>query len=212
MAREHHLLVGLTGGIGCGKSTAAAFFAELGFVRLDADQVVRDVLLPRPDIVRAVAERFGTGVLTSDGHLDRARLATAIFTNDEARRWLENLLHPQIRTYWEPLFTPTTPTRFIVEVPLLFEAGWENWFDFTICVSTDSFSQIRRLEQRGLSPTQTRQRIAKQLPLERKRELADFVLLNDGSQPFLREQVALLADRLAHPSSPNLPLTHGLAT
>ena len=94
------------------------------------------------------------------------------------------------------LFAATQGTAFIVEVPLLFEKGLENWFDFTVCVATDSETQLRRLEQRGIPREQARKRLTQQLPLARKCELADHVLLNDGTPEFLREQVDALADRL----------------
>ena len=97
---------------------------------------------------------------------------------------------------WRDIVAHSEGTAFIVEVPLLFEKGLENWFDFTICVTTDSASQLRRLEQRGIPPELAHQRLVKQLPLARKCELADHVLLNDGTPAFLREQVDALADRL----------------
>ncbi len=197
MAQGGNLIVGLTGGMGCGKSTAAALFAEHGFTRLDADQVVRDVLLRRSDIIAAVRARCGDGVIAADGQIDRARLGEIVFRDDEALRWLEGLLHPELQRHWEAIYAAARDTKFIVEVPLLFEKGLENRFDFTVCVTTSSDLQLRRLEQRGVPPGIARQRLAKQLPLARKCELADFVLLNDGTLEFLREQVSELARRLS---------------
>lgn len=197
MAQGGNLIVGLTGGMGCGKSTAAALFADHGFTRLDADQVVRDVLLRRDDVIAAVRERCGEGVIGADGQIDRARLGNVVFADDEALRWLEGLLHPALLRHWEAVYAAAHDTRFIVEVPLLFEKGLENRFDFTVCVTTSSALQLRRLEQRGVPPGIARQRLAKQLPLARKCELADFVLLNDGSLEFLSEQVSELARRLS---------------
>lgn len=197
MAQGGNLIVGLTGGMGCGKSTAAALFAELGYTRLDADQVVRDVLLRRADIVVAVRGRLGDGVLDAAGQIDRARLGEVVFADDAALHWLESVLHPELQRSWESIYAAARDTRFIVEVPLLFEKGLENRFDFTVCVTTSSDLQLRRLEQRGVPPGIARQRLAKQLPLARKCELADFVLLNDGTLEFLREQVSELARRLS---------------
>lgn len=197
MAQGGNLIVGLTGGMGCGKSTAAALFADHGFTRLDADQVVRDVLLRRDDVIAAVRERCGEGVIGADGQIDRARLGNVVFADDEALRWLEGLLHPALLRHWEAVYAAARDTRFIVEVPLLFEKGLENRFDFTVCVTTSSALQLRRLEQRGVPPGIARQRLAKQLPLARKCELADFVLLNDGSLEFLSEQVSELARLLS---------------
>jgi len=196
MGPSGNLIVGLTGGMGCGKSTAAAMFAETGFRRLDADQVVREVLLPSPEVTQAIRGRFGDGVLTLAGVVDRAKLGAIVFADDAALTWLEDLLHPRLRAHWDAIYAVARQEKFIVEVPLLFEKGLENRFDFTVCVTTSSDLQLRRLEQRGVSPEIARQRLAKQLPLARKCELADFVLLNDGTPEFLREQVSELARHL----------------
>lgn len=196
MGPSGNLIVGLTGGMGCGKSTAAAMFAELGFRRLDADQVVREVLLPSAEVADAIRGRFGVGVLTPAGSVDRAKLGAVVFADDAALAWLEDLLHPRLRAHWDAIYAAAQQEKFIVEVPLLFEKGLENRFDFTVCVTTSSELQLRRLEQRGVSPEIARQRLAKQLPLARKCELANFVLLNDGTPEFLREQVSELARHL----------------
>jgi dephospho-CoA kinase len=196
MDSRTNLIVGLTGGMGCGKSTAAAFFAEHGFERLDADQVVRDELLTEPAVVAAIRGKFGDGVIDPAGQIARKQLAAVVFTDAAALQWLEELLHPRLFARWRALFAASQGRKFIAEVPLLFESGMNNWFDFTVCVASDSGLQLRRLEQRGISPELARQRLAKQLPLARKCELADFVILNDGSLQFLREQVSHLAHRL----------------
>lgn len=204
MVSSTNLIVGLTGGMGCGKSTAAAQFAVRGFQPLDADQVVRDELLPSPEVASAIRARLGPAMLAADGSVRRDRLAEKVFNDPAELAWLEELLHPRLLARWRELFAASRGTAFIVEVPLLFEKRLENWFDFTVCVTTDSASQLRRLEQRGISPKFARQRLAKQLPLARKCELADYVLLNDGTPEFLREQIDALADRLLK-SQPNRP-------
>ncbi|MBA3850070.1 MAG: dephospho-CoA kinase [Opitutus sp.] len=196
MAQGGNLVVGLTGGMGCGKSTVAALFAEHGFRRLDADDDVHRTLLPDPEVVAAVRERFGPQVLDQEGRIDRARLAGVVFADGAALGWLEQLLHPRLQQHWEQIYAAAQGEKFIVEVPLLFEKELQNRFDFTVCVTTSSDLQLRRLEQRGVSPGIARQRLAKQLPLARKCELADFVILNDGTLEFLREQVSELARRL----------------
>jgi dephospho-CoA kinase len=196
MVNSSNLFVGLTGGMGSGKSTAAALFAERGFRRLDADQTIRDEILTESEVIRAIAERFGPDVLDPAGQVRRNRVAEIVFAAEVHLAWLENLLHPRLLARWREVFTAAQNEAFVVEVPLLFEGRLENWFDFTVCVTTDSATQLRRLEQRGVPPEQARQRLVKQLPLARKCELADYVLLNDGSPEFLREQVNALADRL----------------
>lgn len=197
MAQRGNLIVGLTGGMGCGKSTAAALFAELGFRRLDADRTVHELLSTSPEVIAAIRERLGDGVIAPDGTVDRAKLGAVVFADAAALAWLEHLLHPRLRARWDEIYAAAQDEKFIVEVPLLFEKQLQNRFDFTVCVSTSSDLQLRRLEQRGVSPEIARQRLAKQLPLARKCELADFVLLNDGTLSFLREQVSELVRRLS---------------
>ena len=196
MVSTTNLIVGLTGGMGCGKSTAAAMFAERGFRRLDADQMVRVELLPDPAVAQAIRARLGDATIAADGSVRRDKVAEVVFKDPAALAWLEDLLHPRLLAKWREIFAQGEGVAFIVEVPLLFEKGLENWFDFTICVTTDSALQLRRLEQRGIPPKLAHQRLDKQLPLARKCELADHVLLNDGTPGFLREQVNVLADRL----------------
>src|SRR6478752_1644139 len=205
MASRSKLIVGLTGGMGCGKSTAAALFAERGFRRLDADQMIRDELLPNPEVANAIRDRFGPETVADDGRVRRDKVAAKVFADPAALAWLEDLLHPRLLARWKEIFAAAEGEAFIVEVPLLFEKGLENWFDSTVCVTTDSATQLRRLEQRGVPPEHARQRLVKQLPLARKRELADHVLLNDGSPEFLKEQVNALADRLLKSQPPRPP-------
>ncbi|MFT3829264.1 MAG: dephospho-CoA kinase [Opitutaceae bacterium] len=189
------LVLGLSGGMGCGKSTATRFFGDCGFRTVDCDRIVREELLPRPAIVAAIAGRFGTDVLSEEGRLNRVAVAERIFASDEDRLWLEALLHPEVRGGWRAALAADLAARWVVEVPLLFEKRLENWFDSTVCVATSSGQQLSRLQARGVPPDLAAARIAKQLPLPRKIAAADFVLLNDGSLDFLREQVASLAGR-----------------
>lgn len=189
------MVLGLTGNMGCGKSTAAAMFVGCGFRRSDSDAIVRDMLLREAEVVSAIRERFGPDVAPADGRVRRDRLAELVFEDEANLHWLEELLHPRLYALWRKQFAePGAP--WIVEVPLLFEKELENWFDFIVCVTADLTQQLRRLEQRGLPPELARQRLVQQLPLAKKCELADFVLLNDGSLDFLREQVNALAGTL----------------
>ena len=188
--------LGLTGGMGCGKSTAARFFADHGFRRIDTDVLVRTEVLTAPDVVASIGERFGRGVLTATGAVDRAGLARTVFGDDAALRWLEALLHPRVRARWQAQLREASEAAWVVEIPLLFENGLENRFDFVVCVACSSSLQLARLEQRGMARTLAEQRISKQLPLARKTELSDFVLSNEGTPEFLWQQVSLLVARL----------------
>jgi len=188
--------------MGCGKSTAAAFFAARGFLRVDSDAMVHDLLLNDGEVIGAIRSRFGEAVLSPEGGVRRDIMGERVFRDDADLAWLEQLLHTRLFAQWRERFARGDSQALIVEVPLLFEKGLENWFDFTVCVTTQSELQLRRLEQKGIPPELAKQRLAKQLPLARKCELADHVLLNDGSPEFLREQVDALADRLLNQNPP----------
>ncbi len=192
------MILGLTGGMGCGKTTAARLFAEHGFDLLDSDAVVRAILSTDREVIDSIKERFGPEVLTASGKVDRSQLARRVFSDDGSLNWLEDLLHPRVFEHWKSAFASGPARSWVVEVPLLFEKCLQNWFDFTVCVASDPTVQLARLEQRGFPPSLARQRISKQLPLTQKIKLADFVLLNDGSSDFLRDQVAALVDSLSN--------------
>lgn len=188
--------VGITGGVGCGKSAAAQMFEQRGFRRIDSDQIVRDQVLGDPEVVAAVRARYGQGVVDAVGAISRPELARRVFAVDAERLWLEDLVHPRVFAAWRAAFAAAPGGNWVVEVPLLFEKGLENWFDFTVCVALAPDEQLARLEQRGLSRALAGQRISKQLPLARKIELSDFVLWNQGSPEFLKAQVDRLVNVL----------------
>jgi dephospho-CoA kinase len=190
------MVLGLTGGIGCGKSTAARFFEEVGFRRIDTDEIVRNRVLLQPEVVAAIAGHFGPHTVAADGRVDRPAVAKIVFSDDAALHWLEDLVHPRLHVILRASLTDASSVDHVIEVPLLFEKHLENWFDFTVCVGTTSQLQLARLEERGLPQALAAQRISRQLPLAQKLELADYVLLNDGSPDFLRVQIVRLAAQL----------------
>ena len=186
------MILGITGGIGCGKSTAAAWFEHEGFRRLDSDEIVRSQVLTSPVVLTALRDRFGAEILAADGSVDRARLAARVFPVEAELRWLEDLVHPLVFGLWRSALRNEPNADWAIEVPLLFEKRLENWFDFTVCVASAPAQQLARLEQRGLSRALAEPRISKQLPLAQKIEWADYVLWNDGSLEFLQEQISRL--------------------
>lgn len=190
------MILGLTGGFGCGKSTAAKFFAELGYRHIDSDIVVREQVLTRETVKAALRERFGPGIFDAQGAVNRPALAAIVFAKDSERIWLEELTHPEFFAIAREALRAEPNAHWVIEVPLLFEKSLENWFDFIVCVGCDLTSELARLEQRGLNRPLAGQRISKQLPLARKIELSDFVLWNDGSTGFLKAQVVRIADYL----------------
>ncbi len=190
------MIVGLTGGMGGGKSTAARFFEEAGYRRIDSDRIVREELLTAPEVIAKIAVRF-PGAVNARNEVVRHELARCIFENDAERIWLEEVLHPLVYARWRELLASAPDAAWVIEVPLLFEQGLENWFDFIVCVSTSSANQLARLIERGIPQSLAGQRISKQLPLAQKLEKADFVLSNDGTPEALRLQVNHLVARLS---------------
>ena len=190
------MTVGITGGLGCGKSTVARLFEQHGFRRLDSDALVRDRVLTSPAVVGALRARYGATVFGRDEAVDRGALAARVFADDTERVWLEELTHPVLFGIWRETLAAAPEARWAIEVPLLFEKALENWFDFTVCVACAPEQQLARLEQRGLPRVLAGQRISKQLPLARKIELSDFVLWNDGSPAFFQAEVDRLVAAL----------------
>ena len=189
------MTVGITGGLGCGKSTAARALERRGFRRLDSDQIVRERVLVDPAVIGLIEEHFGSQVVVN-GVVSRPALAARVFADDAERLWLEELVHPRVFTVWRTALEADAQARWVVEVPLLHEKGLENWFDFTVCVACAPAKQLARLEQRGLPRALAGQRISKQLPLARKIERSDFVLWNEGTPAFLEAQIDRLAEAL----------------
>ena len=190
------MIAGITGGMGCGKSTAASRFERHGFRRLDSDALVRERVLTSPDVITELRARHGAPVIGPDGAVHRGALAERVFADDAERRWLEELTHPVVFALWRQAFAAAPAAHWVVEVPLLFEQALENWFDFTVCVACAPDQQLARLEQRGLPRALAGQRISKQLPLARKIERSDFVLWNEGSLAFLHTEVDRLVAAL----------------
>ncbi|WP_221028926.1 dephospho-CoA kinase [Actomonas aquatica] len=190
------MTIGVTGGMGCGKSTVTKLLAELGYPLIDSDQVVRDEILTDPEVVDLARQRWGAEVLTAEGLLDRAAIAQRVFADAEELEALESWVHPRLYARWRERMEAAPDQSWVIEVPLLFEKGLENWFDFIVCVASSADVQLARLTQRGVPHALAEQRISKQLPLARKTVLADLVLWNDGTLPFLREQVDALHEEL----------------
>ena len=185
--------IGLTGGIASGKSSAARALSALGVVVVDADQVAREVVDKGSDGLREVVAAFGAEVLTPDGSLDRERLAARVFGDEQARKRLQAITHPRIaqRSAERIAAAQASATPYVVyDAPLLVEVGAHRGLDALIVVAAAEALQVARARARdGMDEAQARQRIAAQLPLARKIEVADYVLQNDGTLQALEQQV-----------------------
>lgn len=196
-AQTGGMILGVTGGMGCGKTTAAKLLEAKGFRRLDSDALVRDKVFADPGVVAAIRGRFGASIVSEGGLVNRLLLGQRVFADDADRLWLEGVTHPIVFRLWRAELESDPDANWAVEVPLLFEKSLENWFDFIVCVACSSDLQLARLEQRGLNRTFAGQRMSKQLPLAQKIEQSDFVLWNEGTLGFLQDQVDRLVDSLA---------------
>ncbi|MEA2480742.1 MAG: dephospho-CoA kinase [Thermoleophilaceae bacterium] len=189
--------VGLTGGIGAGKSEALAALEGLGAATLSADAVVHELLVS--DEVRdELTARLGDAVAPG-GEVDRAKVAEAVFGDDERRKWLEGILWPRvgkrIAGWREDLQDrPEPPRAAVVEVPLLFEAGMEAGFDATIAVVADEETRRERAEARGHAGLASR--TARQLPQEEKAQRADYAVRNDGTLEELKRKLSEVLGRI----------------
>ncbi len=188
------LSVGLTGGIGSGKSEVSRRLAALGAVVIDADKVSREVVEPGTPGLAAVVEEFGEQVLRADGTLDRERLASVVFGDEAARQRLNAIVHPLVGERTGELVSVATaadPDAIVVyDVPLLVESGLVSLYDVVVVVATDVPTQVRRLTQlRGMTEADARARIAAQAPLEDKLAVATYVIHNDGDLGELDRQV-----------------------
>jgi dephospho-CoA kinase len=189
--------VGLTGGLGAGKSTALELLAELGAATLSTDAVVHD-LLATDDLRDLVIERLGPEV-AADGALDRARIAERVFADDEARAWLEGTLWPRVGervAAWRSGLegADPQPRAAVVEVPLLFESGMESVFDATIAVVADEGLREQRAAARGHASVA--ERAGRQLAQDEKAARADYAVRNDGSVDALRSALAAVLEQL----------------
>jgi dephospho-CoA kinase len=184
------LRIGLTGGIGSGKSTVAAQLAARGALVVDADRIAREVVEPGTPGLAAVADAFGPGVLTADGALDRAALAAIVFSDPEARARLDGIVHPLVRARARELLAQAPADAVVVQdVPLLVETGQAGQYDLVLVVEADLGTRVARLAVRGLGEDDARARIAAQATDEQRRAVADVVLDNSGAPEALAAQV-----------------------
>ncbi|HEV7871125.1 MAG TPA: dephospho-CoA kinase [Modestobacter sp.] len=193
------LRIGLTGGIGSGKSTVATLLAERGARVVDADRIAREVVAPGTPGLAAVVAEFGEGVVAADGSLDRPALAAVVFADPAARSRLDAVVHPLVRARAAEAMAAAPADAVVVQdVPLLVETGQAGSYDLVLVVQTDEEVRVRRLVERGLSAADARARMASQATDEQRASVADVVLHNDGDRDALAAQVdRFWAERVA---------------
>lgn len=187
------LKIGLTGGIGCGKSTVCDLFAELGISIIDADLIAREIVEPGQPALSQLSQYFGPQILHADGSLNRATLRQTIFKDEAARQTINEIMHPLIFKEIEQRINNLDSLYCIVAVPLLFETGYQNKFDRVLVIDCDPDTQIQRVSQRDQADLQQIQAIIdSQIPRSRRLELADDIIDNMSSLQILAEQVKKL--------------------
>lgn len=185
------LEIGLTGGIGSGKSTAAAGFVKHGAALIDADQIVRDLQQPGEKVFEEMLSKWGSDILTPDGQLDRQLVANIVFSNPEELTVLNEIVHPAVReemTIRRRIHLDTDNT-VILEIPLLVESGYRN-FDAIVVVDVDTEIAVERLvEHRSFEEEDARKRIEKQVSRDSRTEIADYVIKNNSSIEAFEEEI-----------------------
>lgn len=189
-------VIALTGGIGCGKSLAAQYFAELGAIVIDADQLARAAIDRGSKGFDEVLTAFGDSILRN-GEIDRKALSKLIFENMTARKTLESIIHPIVRREFELAVTLLKENETLIyEIPLLIETQAQDRFDLVITVESDYETRVQRLRARGMTHTEIDARIAAQATPHARKEIADFLIENNGSEDELLRQVENIWDSI----------------
>jgi len=189
-------VIGLTGGIGCGKSLAAQYFAELGALVIDADQLARAAIERGSQGFDEVISFFGDSIL-NNGDIDRRALGELIFKDPEAKKKLESIIHPFVRQQFEEAVASLkSDENLVYEIPLLVETGAQDRFDLVVTVESELENRITRLRQRGMHISEIEGRIASQATREQRVAVADYLIENDGTEDELLRQVENIWDSL----------------
>ena len=189
------LTVGLTGGVGSGKSTVAKLFAELGIEVIDADSIAREVVTKGENALHKITQYFGNDILLENGELDRKKLGKKIFADETARKWLENLLHPVIRSRINTKIQHVQSTYCIIVIPLLVETHVD-YVDRVLVVDCDETLQLERIVIRdNITNAQAKNMLKAQTSRKARCSRADDVILNENDIKSLRCQVKRLHER-----------------
>lgn len=190
MSDPKKLIIGITGGIGSGKTAATNIFAQLGIDVVDADVVAREMVKVGSPVLERIVAEFGAGVLLPDGSLNRALLRQHIFADETKKLALNSIMHPAIRSALLTQLEAAGSEYVLLSAPLLFENGLEQYVDKVIVVDVDETTQIRRASDRdSVDKSQIETIISSQLPRQERINKADFIIDNSGSLIMLNEQV-----------------------
>ena len=192
------MFIGLTGGMGCGKSTASAIFAKMAWQVLDADDICHSLYEERDgQLLKLLIKRWGEVVINPNGiGIDREKVSNIIFNSSEERKWLNATIHPLVLKKALDIYATNSEINTLFDVPLLYESGWENHFDSIVAIWTNNEIRTLRLRKRGMSDNEIERRDAAQMSIERKVDRADYALINNGSVEQLRAQCAIISNAI----------------
>jgi len=194
---KNKFLLGLTGGIGSGKSTVLAMFQKKGAAVIDADAIVHGLYADDKTLHSALVREFGDSAMKADGTVDKKMLAEIVFDAPRERKKLEELIHPRVRRKIKAELNQTQRSLIVVDIPLLYESRWQDEFDAVLVVNANDEIRLSRLVKRGMTRIESRKRIDAQLPMEIKLRKADFVINNNGSIAETRKQFDRLWQRIS---------------
>ena len=192
------VILGITGGIACGKTETGRILSAEGFKVLDSDFLAHELMGKGRSVYVAVVKQFGDSILAEDGEIDRAKLGKKVFADPQARRMLNRLVHPAVIASAKDWIEECREAQedAAVLVPLLFEAGWTEGWDAVICVTAPEERIFQRLGKRGLSKEEAHKRIAAQMPQSEKAAQADFIIENGGTLDALHSRITGLVEEI----------------
>jgi dephospho-CoA kinase len=194
---KNKFLLGVTGGIGSGKSTVLAMLGKKGAATVDADFIVHSLYESDEPLKAALVRNFGQDVVDDNGVVNRKALADIVFNSDRDRKRLEEMIHPRVRRRIKAEMQESPKLIVAVDIPLLYESYWQSEFDAVVVVNANDESRLLRLAKKGITRIEARKRMAAQLPLSVKIRKADYVINNDGPLSETKRQVDRLWTRLS---------------
>lgn len=193
------MIIGITGGIGAGKSTVLAMFRDLGCATADADDIAHSMYGgAAAPAYRAIVEHFGTACLDDAGNVNRKYLAARVFGDSAELAWLNGVIHPLVQAEIMELAAKVAPAPLYCAVPLLYETGWDAFADKVISIWCSGKNQRARLAMRGWDEGEISRRIASQMSMDEKLRRADYGIINDSSLENCRGQVEMIVDDMSN--------------
>lgn len=186
------MIIGVTGVPGSGKSEAIKVFVDLGFLNMSSDKLAQQVLSTDPDVQHAIRKRWGDNLFDDNGQLNWEEYRTCLLDDLKALDWVEALVHPKVYVLREKELAKFPNKDWVLEIPLLFEKKLEKVCDFTVCISVSAAVQHDRLQSRSIDKRLLNALMKRQWPISQKEQAADFVIYNNGSKDFLRQQIERL--------------------